>query len=178
MSNSNCKYLICFNTFDVDSIRWFRFSCWRANLSASFHGLLIVMLLASLPKSALNKYVCLNCTRKAQRLVTLIVYQASPNAIAEMNWETNTPRCRIYHVGTAWAVTVIYKQNERHIVLIPLLEIGDFDIRDKARNAFLTQGFLPSGNAKIDIFIDMQYKPPHFFYKNDTNTFTNNGIEA
>jgi len=73
---------------------------------------------------------------------------------------------------------VIYKQNERHIVLIPLLEIGDFDIRDKARNAFLTQGFLPSGNAKIDIFIDMQYKPPYFFYKNDTNTFTNNGIEA
>ena len=41
------------------------------------------------------------------------------------------------------------KQNERCIVLIPLLEIGDFDIRDKARNAFLTQGFLPSDAAKI-----------------------------
>ncbi len=45
--------------------------------------------------------------------------------------------------------TVIHKQNERHIVLIPLLEIGDFDIRDKARNAFLTQGFLPSDAAKV-----------------------------
>ena len=44
----------------------------------------------------------------------------------------------------------IRKQNERYIVLIPLLiEIGDFVNRDKARNAFLTQGFLPSDAAKI-----------------------------
>ena len=31
----------------------------------------------------------------------------------------------------------------------PLLEIGDFDFRVKARNAFLTQGFLPSDVAKL-----------------------------
>ena len=43
----------------------------------------------------------------------------------------------------------IYKQNERRIVPTLLVEIGDFDVRDKARNAFLTRGFLPSGNAKV-----------------------------
>ena len=44
---------------------------------------------------------------------------------------------------------VYTKQNERCIVLIPLLKFGDFVTWDKARNAFLTQGFLPSGFAKI-----------------------------
>ncbi len=29
------------------------------------------------------------------------------------------------------------------------VEIGDFDFRVKARNAFLTRGFLPSGSAKV-----------------------------
>lgn len=70
--------------------------------------------------------------------------------VTEMNRETNTPRCRIYHGGTAWAVHGIYKQNERCIVLIPLLKFGDFVTWDKARNAFLTQGFLPSGFAKLE----------------------------
>ena len=39
--------------------------------------------------------------------------------------------------------TRIYKQNERCIVLTPLLEIGDFLIWVKARNAFLTEDFSP-----------------------------------
>ena len=75
---------------------------------------------------------------------------ASPTAIVEMHWETNTPRGRIYLVGTAWAVRGVYKQNERCIVLIPLLKFGDFVTWDKARNAFLTQGFLPLGFAKLE----------------------------
>ena len=63
--------------------------------------------------------------------------------------------------GAAWAVLVwIYKQNERCIVLIPLRNFADFVIRDKARNAFLIQGFLPSDAAKL-VF---------YFFKFNTNT--------
>ena len=43
----------------------------------------------------------------------------------------------------------IYKQNERRIVLTPLRNFADFVIRDKARNAFLNRGFLPSDDAKV-----------------------------
>ena len=59
----------------------------------------------------------------------------------------------------------IYKQNERCIVLIPQLEIGDFVNRDKARNAFLTRGFLPSDVAKLQIIFHCQLKCVIIFTK-------------
>lgn len=47
----------------------------------------------------------------------------------------------------------IQKQNERHIVPILLLEIGDFDIKDKAKNAFLSiPAISPTGWNKDTFF--------------------------
>ena len=44
-------------------------------------------------------------------------------------------------------------------------EIGDFDIRDKARNAFLTQGFLPSDMTKVLKIFNSQKGSSLFFSK-------------
>lgn len=45
------------------------------------------------------------------------------------------------------------KQNERHIVSIPSREIGDFDIKDKAKNAFLSiPAISPAGWDKDTFF--------------------------
>ena len=41
------------------------------------------------------------------------------------------------------------RQNERILIFIPPLKVGDFITRNKARNAFLAQGFLPLGAAKL-----------------------------
>ena len=52
--------------------------------------------------------------------------------------------------STAWGCTRTYtKQNERISSLPFYLKLGDFFVQDKARNAFLAQGFLPSGTAKL-----------------------------
>ena len=45
------------------------------------------------------------------------------------------------------------RQNERTLIFIPPLKVGDFITRNKARNAFLAQGFLPLGATKL-----VQYK--------------------
>ena len=53
------------------------------------------------------------------------------------------------------------------VALFPPLsiEIGDFDFRVKARNAFLTRGFLPSDAAKVRIYSEKQELFVSFFYK-------------
>ena len=44
-------------------------------------------------------------------------------------------------------------------------EIGDFDLRDKARNAFLTQGFLPSDVTKVGINSEEPSATCYFLYQ-------------
>ena len=77
----------------------------------------------------------------------------------------------------------IYKQNERCIVSTPLLEIGDFVIWVKARNAFLTQGFLPSDAGKISanrmkkqVFLNFSEVPPNFFLRSKIKLQFNSGF--
>ena len=49
------------------------------------------------------------------------------------------------------------KQNERHIVFIPLLEIGDFESRIKQKTlSYLYRRFLPPGGTKIRFSFTMQ----------------------
>ena len=69
----------------------------------------------------------------------------------EMNWETNTPRCRIYLVGYSkdctWNIQTEWASHCLHPSVV--WNFPDFDKKDKARNAFLNRGFLPSDAAKI-----------------------------
>ena len=57
------------------------------------------------------------------------------------------------------------------VALFPplLLEIGDFVIWVKARNAFLTQGFLPSDMAKVLKIFNSQKGSSLFFSKDKIN---------
>ena len=73
---------------------------------------------------------------------------------AEMNRETNTPRCGIYtQQRTAWAIrlTDIYT-DERCIDSIPLLNLANLIHRTKQETHPCDRGFLPSDAAKIHIF--------------------------
>ena len=58
------------------------------------------------------------------------------------------------------------------VALFPplLLEIGDFVIWVKARNAFLTQGFLPSDATKVVNKIDNQVMHITFFSERQEKT--------
>lgn len=58
--------------------------------------------------------------------------------LEEVSEETIFPRCNLC-IGMQNTYQVhIQIQNERHIVPILPLEIGDFDFSDKAKNAFLS----------------------------------------
>lgn len=46
----------------------------------------------------------------------------------------------------------IYKQNERHLASVLLLNFPDFAFKDKAENAFFTPGISPPDSAKIAFF--------------------------
>ena len=77
-----------------------------------------------------------------------IWYRQTPRK--KMNWETNTPRCRIYLVRYSEGCTRdIQTEWALHCSYPFCWNFGDFDFRVKARNAFLTRGFLPSDAAKI-----------------------------
>ena len=55
---------------------------------------------------------------------------------AKMNEETIFPR-RMFMYRYSYCIPCTYtKQNERHIVFIPLLEIGDFVFRIKQKTLF------------------------------------------
>ena len=59
--------------------------------------------------------------------------QASPNALPEMNMNsTPTPSC---YADTAWAVTNIYKTDERHVLPSFWLKLAISFFRTKAKNA-------------------------------------------
>ena len=46
----------------------------------------------------------------------------------------------------------IYKQNERHLASVLLLNFPDFAFKDKAENAFFMPGISPQDSAKIAFF--------------------------
>ena len=54
-----------------------------------------------------------------------------------------------------YAYNHIQKQNGRILVLILPFKFADFTLLDKARNAFLTRGFLPSDVAKVVQIFDL-----------------------
>ena len=88
----------------------------------------------------------------------LIVLLVSPNTIKEMN--RRNKYLTLSHIVEKCVQPKLYtllrirkRQNERILIFIPPLKVGDFITRNKARNAFLTQGFLPSGATKL-----VQYK--------------------
>ena len=88
-------------------------------------------------------------TKKRRELSLLILYRVSPNTSSETNNNyTPTPYMPGQNgVDSVWNVHI---QNRRTGVLHPsLFEIGDFAVKDKARNAFLAGGFLPVSAAKL-----------------------------
>ena len=68
-----------------------------------------------------------------------------------MNIETNTPRCLYTLAKNSVRLYAYIYKNRMSVFSVStlLLKIGDFTFQDKARNAFLTRGFLPSDAAKI-----------------------------
>ena len=62
------------------------------------------------------------------------------------------------------------RQNERILIFIPPLKVGDFITRNKARNAFLAQGFFPSDSANLQIIFHLQYKTSLFLLKSNKRT--------
>ena len=82
------------------------------------------------------------------------------------NKQKQIPHAVVYTLqGTAWPVPISHIQTEwRFFVSTLLLEIlAIFLSQDKAKNAFLTRGFLPSDAAKLVQKID---------YANNANIFT------
>lgn len=78
----------------------------------------------------------------------LIVLLVSPNTIKEMN--RRNKYLTLSHIVEKCVQPKLYtllrirkRQNERTLIFIPPLKVGDFITRNKARNAFLAQGFLP-----------------------------------
>ena len=71
-------------------------------------------------------------------------------------------------MSTAWAVHVCIYANRMSVALFlpSVIEIFQISIfRIKARNAFLTRGFLPSDAAKVRIYSEKQELFVSFFYK-------------
>ncbi len=86
----------------------------------------------------------------------LIVLLVSPNTIKEMN--RRNKYLTLSHIVEKCVQPKLYtllrirkRQNERILIFIPPLKVGDFITRNKARNAFLSQGFLPLGTTKLQI---------------------------
>ena len=84
----------------------------------------------------------------------LIVLLVSPNTIKEMN--RRNKYLTLSHIVEKCVQPKLYtllrirkRQNERILIFIPPLKVGDFITRNKARNAFLAQGFLPLGATKL-----------------------------
>ena len=132
------------------------------------------LVLANLPKSALIMYL-INGYKKS--VETCHVYHASGIGKHHCkNKQKQIPHAVVYtSQSTAWAVPIQSYTNRMAVLrLYPLTwNFADFDAKDKARNAFLTRGFLPSDGAKINIILQTPSSEAHFLSGREGEGFNN-----